>query len=200
MKEKLNPRLVMLATMILAAGLFRLLTASSVQTPLANFTPIGAMAFFGGCYFTDRWKAYLVPLLTLWLTDIVLNRYLYFDSWVFFYSGFGWVYLSFILMVLVGQAIKKVSIKSVILSAVGAALLHWLISDFGVWLGGGIDITTGLAYTRDWQGLLKCYYLALPFMKNMLLSNLIFSALFFGVFEFLQKRFPVLRAKQVELA
>jgi hypothetical protein len=197
MKQQINPRPLVLAAIILAAGIFRLLTASNTLTPLANFTPLGAMALFGGCYYQDKWKAYFLPLLTLWLTDVILNRFLFFHEWVFFYSGFAWVYASFALMVLIGQYIKKVSFKSVVLSAVAGALMHWLISDFGVWLGGGTNILTGLPYTRDWNGLMMCYYLAIPFMKNMAIGNVVFSAVFFGVFELLQKRFPVLQLREV---
>lgn len=193
MKQQTNPRPFILAAIILAAGLFRLLTASGTLTPLTNFTPLGAMALFGGCYYQDKWKAYLMPLLTLWLTDIILNRFLFFHEWVFFYGGFAWVYVSFALMVLIGHYIKKVSVKSVVISAVAGAVVHWLVSDFGVWLGGGMDITTGLPYTRDWHGVMMCYYLALPFMKNLLIGNLVFGAIFFGVFELLQKRFPALQ-------
>ena len=74
-----------------------------------NFTPIGAMALFGGCYFSDKWKAYLVPILTLWITDLALN-YFYFHQVTFFYSGFAWVYGAFALMVMVGTFIKKVNV------------------------------------------------------------------------------------------
>jgi hypothetical protein len=193
MKNTINPRPFVLAAVILAAGAFRLLMASGTLTPFANFTPLGAMALFGGCYYRDKWKAYLVPLLTLWLTDILLNRFLFFHKWVFFYEGFAWVYASFALMVLIGHYIKRVSFKSVVLSAVAGAVVHWLVSDMGVWLGGGMDITTGLPYTRDWHGLMMCYYLALPFMKNLLIGNLVFGAVFFGVFELLQKQFPILQ-------
>ncbi len=193
MKQQINPRPFVLAAIILAAGLFRLLTASGTLTSLTNFTPLGAMALFGGCYYQDKWKAYLMPLLTLWLTDIILNRFLFFHEWVFFYSGFAWVYASFALMVLIGHYIKRVSVKSVLISAIAGAVVHWLVSDLGVWLGGGTDITTGLPYTRDWHGILMCFYLAIPFMKNLLIGNLVFSAIFFGVFELLQKRFPVLQ-------
>lgn len=196
MKQQINPRPWVLAAIILSAGIFRLFTASDTLTPLSNFTPLGAMAIFGGCYYQDKWKAYLVPLLTLWLTDVVLNRYLFFHSWVFFYDGFAWVYASFVLMVLIGHYVKQVSVKSVVLSAVAGALTHWLVSDLGVWLSGGIDITTGMPYTRDGHGLFMCYYLALPFMKNLLIGNLIFGAAFFGVFELLQKQFPVLQVQK----
>lgn len=194
MKQKINPRPFVLASFILAAGMFRLLTSSGTTiTPLSNFTPLGAMALFGGCYYSDKWKAYLLPLLTLWLTDIVLNRVFFFHQWVFFYNGFVWTYASFALMVLIGQYIKRVSVKSVVLAAIAGAVAHWLVSDIGVWLDGGTNITTGLPFTRDWSGFMACLYLALPFMKNMFLGNLIFGAAFFGLFEFLQRRFPVLQ-------
>jgi hypothetical protein len=193
MKEQISPRPFVLGTIILAAGIFRLLMASGTLTSFTNFTPLGAMALFGGCYYQDKWKAYLMPLLTLWLTDIVLNRFLFFHEWVFFYTGFAWVYGSFALIVLIGHYIKKVSFKSVIVSGVAGALVHWLVSDIGVWLGGGIDISTGLPYTRDWHGLMMCYYFAVPFIKNLLIGNLVFGAIFFGAFELLQKRVPALR-------
>ncbi|HLT08903.1 MAG TPA: DUF6580 family putative transport protein [Cyclobacteriaceae bacterium] len=194
MVSKINPRPVLLAGMILLAGCYRLFIASGVLPPLPNFTPLGAMALFGGCYYQDKWKAYLVPLLSLWLTDILLNRFFYFGEWVFFYDGFAWVYISFALMVLIGGLlIKKVLASSVLLAGVAGALVHWIVSDFGVWLGGGIDITTGLPFTRDFMGYLKCLYLALPFMKNLLLGNLVFGAVLFGSFELMQRRYPKLQ-------
>ena len=88
--------------------------------------------------------------------------------------------------------LKKVSFKSVVLSGFLAALSHYIIVDFGVWLAGGLDITTGLPYTRDLTGLLKCYVLALPFFKHMLAGNLIYGALLFGGYELAKYRFPIL--------
>jgi hypothetical protein len=84
----------------------------------------------------------------------------------------------------------------VIAGAVGAALLHWIVTDCGVWLSGGTAITTGLPYPRDWNGLVKCHILAIPFMKNMLIGNLVYSAVLFGGFEYLQKRYPALLSMQ----
>lgn len=194
MKQQVNPRPWVLASIILTAGMFRLITAAHTEiTVFSNFTPLGAMALFGGCYYKDRWKAYLVPLITLWLTDIILDKLFYFHTWVFFYDGFAWVYASFVLMVMIGNSFRRVSIKSLILSSVAAALIHWLVSDFGFWIGDGIDTATGKRFTQDWHGLYRCYFLALPYMKNLLLGNLIFGAIFFGGFEFLQKRFPILQ-------
>jgi hypothetical protein len=61
---KINIRFVVLLAFILLAGLIRL-TCSFSANPIMNFTPLGAMALFGGAYFKDRWKSYILPLLTL---------------------------------------------------------------------------------------------------------------------------------------
>jgi hypothetical protein len=193
--NKINFRTVVLILMIVIVALGRVLTAGRVLSPLANFTPIGAMALFGGCYFNDKWKAYLVPLGILLLSDVVLMQSVYKEhSNGFLYSGWGWIYASFALMVMIGNFIKKVTIKSVLLAAVAAALTHWIVSDLGVWLAGGTDITTGQPYTRDVHGLAMCYYLAIPYLKNMLIGNVLYGALLFGSFELLQKRYPRLQS------
>ena len=193
--NKINFRTVVLILMIVIAAVLRVLGAGKVISPLANFTPIGAMALFGGCYFKDRIKAYLVPLTTLLLSDVVMMQTIYREhAHGFLYSGWGWIYASFALMVMIGHFIKKVNVTSVVLAAIGAALVHWLLSDFGVWLGGGTDITTGQPYTRAAHGLMMCYWLAIPYMKNMLIGNLLYGSLLFGGFELLQRRYPRLQS------
>ena len=174
--------------MILLAGAWRLIVPVTF-TPLLNFTPVGAMALFGGCYFAEKRKAYLVPLLTLWLSDLFLGYFFYYHEWVLFYPGFLWTYGSFILMVFVGSFIKKVSAKNIILTGVGAALLHWIITDFGVWLEGRI-------YPMNFEGFVACYVAALPYLQNMLIANLVFGGIMFGSFELAQRKFPVLAVRQ----
>lgn len=192
--NKINPRLSLLLLFIALTAALRLLAISSgSQSALTNFTPIGAMALFGGAYFNTKWKGYFFALLALFLSDVIMMRTVYaglsngllYDSWY-------WTYIAFASMVMIGSFIKKVTLRSVITGAVAAALLHWIITDFGVWLGGCTDVTTGQLYTRDMNGLMKCYVLALPYLKNMLIGNLVYGAILFGGFEYLQKRYPSL--------
>ena len=70
--QKINTRNTVLVLMIVAAAAFRLVSYKYPYV-LSNFTPVGAIALFGGAYFTDKWKAYLVPLVTLFLSDMVLD-------------------------------------------------------------------------------------------------------------------------------
>ncbi len=193
MKEKVNIRLFILIGIMLLAGLWRLLITAG-HTPFSNFTPIGAMALFGGSYFISRVRAYLFPLLTLFISDVVLMQTIYAGhSNGLLYDGWYWTYAAFALVVLIGSVlIKKVSIKNVILGALLAALTHFLVANLGVWLRGVTDLTTGLPYTRDFAGLIKCYIMAIPYFKNMLAANLIYSAILFGGYELARLRFPVL--------
>ncbi len=184
MKSIFNPRTGVLAAMILMAGAWRLIFLGN-NLPMANFTPIGAMALFGGCYFSDKWKAILLPLVTLWLTDVILNSFVYSHQLTFFYSGFYWNYGIFALIAVMGTFIRKVSVKNVLVGSISAALLFWLISDFGVWLGGTM-------YPKNVAGIIECYAAAIPFLRNMLISNLVFSAIMFGSFELIKFKFPKL--------
>ncbi|MCA6438429.1 MAG: hypothetical protein IM581_00705 [Chitinophagaceae bacterium] len=194
--QKINPRVSVLVLFIILAAVFRLLNTGSTLSPLANFTPIGAMALFGGTYFNTRWKGFFFPLLTLFISDVIMMKVIYPGHGNgLLYNGWYWTYGAFAVMVLIGHFIKKVSFTSVVIAAVSSALAHWMITDFGVWLGGGLDIITGRPYTRDLQGFIQCYVLAIPFMKNMLVGNLLYGGVLFGGFEYLQKRYPVLQLR-----
>ena len=95
--QKINTRNTVIILMIVAAGAFRLVTYKlSLNYPyiFSNFNTVGAMALFGGAYFTDKWKAYLVPFIALFLSDMALH-YFYGVNW---YSSSIWVYLCFAIM------------------------------------------------------------------------------------------------------
>ena len=188
----LNPRTTVLVSIILLAAAYRLVQSSPVFSILSNLTPFGAMALFGGYYFRDKWKAILVPVAALWISDIFLNRFYYSDQWIFFYGGQLWVYGVFAATVVLGMMMGNASFARVIGFGVGAALLHWLVTDFGVWIGGSTDITTGLPFTKDWNGFIKCLTLALPFLRNMIIGNVVFCGVMFGAFEWAQRRYPAL--------
>ncbi len=60
---------------------------------------MGAAALFGGVVFKDNLKAFLVPLVALFLSDLVLNNVVYADLmkvFTLFTQGFYWIYAAFI--------------------------------------------------------------------------------------------------------
>jgi hypothetical protein len=104
------------------------------------------------------------------------------------------VYGTFAAIVTIGtQILRRISIRNVFLAAVAASVFHWLVTDFGVWLGGGANPFTGLPYPKTLEGYWVCLYAALPFLKNFFLGTVFYSALLFGGYELAQRRFPILK-------
>ena len=69
--QKIITRNVVLVLLIIAATAMRFVSYK-YQTVLSNFTPVGAIAIFGGVYFAEKWKAYVVVLLSLVISDGVI--------------------------------------------------------------------------------------------------------------------------------
>jgi hypothetical protein len=182
--QKINLRNSLLILVIIAAATTRFMNLGSFSS-WTNFTPIGAMALFGGAYFSDKIKAYAVPLITLLISDVLLN-YLYFQKFVLFYEGAIWVYISFVLMVFVGTFLKKINVANVMLASLAAVFIHWIVSDIGVVL------MAGSMYPRTFGGYLSALVAAVPFERNLLISNLVYGFLMFGGFELAKTKFPAL--------
>ena len=154
--------------------------------PLTNFSPIGAMALFGGTYFTKPTAAFAVPLLTLFVSDTILALTVYSQySHGLLYSGWYWVYGAFALMVVAGKLIKQVTVRNVVAAALTITFIHWIVSDIGVWLNG----TT---YPTTMAGWWACLAAAIPFERNFLLGTLFYCGIMFGGFEWAGRRRPAL--------
>jgi len=187
--QKINTRNAVLILLIIAAAAMRLVSYKYPYV-LSNFTPVGAIALFGGAYFTDKWKAYAVVLITLFASDIFLN-YLY-TSKLIFWSGYSfWVYACFALMVFVGSLVKKVSFGNVFLASLASIAVHWLIIDLP-WLYGTL-------YPHTLAGYGQSLIAAIPFERNMVLGDALFCTLLFGGFELAKSRYTALRTNN-ELA
>lgn len=127
-----------------------------------NFAPIGALALFCGSQFNKK-TALFIPLLAMFLSDIFLG----------FHSVIPFVYGSFILITLIGVWVKKDQNPGRVLG-VGflSSIIFFILSNFGVWL------MTNL-YTKNLNGLINCYFMALPFFRNTVLSDIFFTMVFF---------------------
>jgi hypothetical protein len=166
-----KPRFTTLAGMVFLAAASRLIP----HPP--NFTPLAAMALFGGAHLSDKRLAFGLPLAALLLSDAVLG----------FYHGMIWVYASFALMVCLGLQLQS---RRRLLPVAGAALagsvLFFALTNFGVWAAGGL-------YPRTLGGLGACYVAAIPFFQNTVAGDLVYTALLFGGFALAEKKFSALR-------
>lgn len=171
-----KPRFVVLMVMVLVATALRLIP----HPP--NFTPLTAMALFGGACFTDKRVAFLVPLMALFLSDLVLG----------FYASMPVVYGSFALTVCLGFCLRRQRNASRVIGAsIVGALMFFILTNFGAWA-----IDTLHLYPKTLGGLLDCYVMAIPFFGNTLLSSLLYSAMLFGGLAFAESRYAELREQR----
>jgi len=131
----------------------------------ANFTPIAAMALFGGVYFGKRY-AFVIALAAMLVSDYFIG----------FHNLLPYVYGSFILTGLIGIWLKgHKSIGWIVGASLSSSVLFYVITNFGVWMTGGYPPTTA--------GLAECYIAAIPFFRNTLLGDLVYVGVLFGLYE-----------------
>jgi hypothetical protein len=137
----------------------------------ANFTPLGGTALFGGSYLPRPWN-YLAPLFVLFVTDLFLGLH----------GTMAYVYFGFVITTYLGEHFLRHnrSLPRVAGISTAGALLFFLVSNFGVWMEGWL-------YPRTWAGLIECYTMALPFLRNSLLGDVIFSVGFFALYAWANK-------------
>lgn len=151
-----------------------------------NFSPITAIALFGGVYFYRK-TAFLLPIAALVISDIFLGFY---DL-----KLIAIVYLSFILCVLLGQLLKKhKNLYTILGVSFLGSFTFFILTNFAVWAFYNW-------YPKTLSGLINCYVMGLPFFKNSLLGDFFFVAVFFGAYELagllIRKKFV---AKNISLA
>jgi hypothetical protein len=156
-------------TKIIFVILIVVLAAASrlVKHPF-NFTPIAAMSIFAGCYLDKKWGVFL-PLAAMVLSDVFLGFY---DIKLMMF-----VYLSIALSYFVGRLLKKrKNWYFVISSALASSIIFFLVTNFSVW-------ALYEWYPKTWSGLVGCFTMALPFFRNTLIGDLVYTGALFGAYE-----------------
>ena len=150
-----------------ALGVLIALSASRFIPHPPNFTSLLALSFYIPAVFGIRYIP--VVVFALLFTDLIIG----FHSTMIFTSG------SIILIGLISKYFNK-SIMFRISGAFVGAVIFFVLSNFGVWLGG--------SYGYDLNGLLSCYILAIPFFTNTVLSTVFFSILIELTWAIMMKR------------
>lgn len=181
MKDKLiTPRFMFIVSVVIFGAFMRLIP----HWP--NFTPIAAIALFGGAYFSRKYLAFVIPLVAMFVSDLVLGLH----------TSMIAVYVAFAITVMIGFALRsKTSAVNVIGASLLSSIIFFLITNFASWLALPM-------YPKTFAGLMESYIAGLAFFNNgamgisfflnNVVSALLFNGLFFGVFYLAQQRFPSL--------
>ncbi len=154
-----------------------------------NFSPLLAICLFGGAFFSDRRWAFSIPFAAFLLSDLGILALTGRLDWVL-YSTQPIVYACIALTVSMGFLLRN---RRSVLAIAGIGLLastsFFLITNFGVWALGG-----GFSYSRNLAGLVECYYMAIPFFRNSLISMVVFLPVLFSPLALRQRDSVTLRS------
>jgi hypothetical protein len=167
-------RIVVIAAMVVIAAL-----ASLIPHP-PNFTPLAAMALFAGAHLNRR-AAFIVAIGALLIRDLVIGFHILMPA----------VYVCYLFNVFVGQRLNGIHTpRRVVTASVLGSVVFFLVSNFAVWA----LLNT---FPKTPQGLLACYTAGIPYFRNTLASDLLYSVAMFGIFALAQNRIPSLQRPQL---
>jgi len=132
-----------------------------------NFTPISAIALLLSAYF--GWRTSLIAILSIMLASDLLLGFYHLEMMLA-------VYGSFILAVGLGTLIQRKKIQTILFASLGSSLLFFFITNWAVW-------QFGTMYNHTISGLWESYFMALPFFRHTLAGDLIYTGVFFAIFE-----------------
>lgn len=134
-----------------------------------NAVPILGMALVGGALYASSWRAWLVPILAMVLSDIALGiisgtEYVLHDTQIVVY---GCVLATCGIGVLLKDRNK---VQTTLLGGALASIMFFFATNTAVWATSGM-------YPRTMSGLISCYAAGLAFIEHGANGNYIINTL-----------------------
>ncbi|MFA5030443.1 MAG: DUF6580 family putative transport protein [Patescibacteria group bacterium] len=159
-QQKQSVALILVAITLVALGIL----TRFVPHP-ANFTAIGAVGIFAGAVMPKKW-AIVIPVVAMALSDIFLG----FHSLMVF--TWGCMMLAAGIGLLIRQSMKP---RIILLGSLLASVQFFLITNWAVWMFTPL-------YSKGLDGLFASYVAGLPFFRNMIAGDLVYTAALFCVY------------------
>jgi hypothetical protein len=166
--------------LIVAAVAYRIVTGLAItsgSTWLSNFAPMAAIALCGAVYFPARYK-FTVPLIALFISDVVLNMHYGFSLFSPFVASH---YLGFAIVGGLGLFLQnRASLKTLLPASLAASLIFYVVTNIVSW-------AFDPGYVKNFGGLLQALTVGLPaysatptwmFFRNSVVSDLLFTGIF----------------------
>lgn len=169
MQQRFNLTTISLNHWIVLCFLLLGVVARVVPHP-ANFAPIAAIAIFGGAKL-PRKLAFTLPLVIMIVSDVMLGLH---DTIMYTWG-------SFLLIALLSNVFlrNRENAFTVVGSGIIASVLFFIITNFGVWVQGSL-------YPSTVEGLIQSYVMAIPFFRNTLAGDIVYTSIFFGAFSLVE--------------
>jgi len=187
---KLNKSvLIIFILSLLAAALYRL-----IPNKPEGFAPQMAMALLGGAIIKDKKWAFILPVLSLFISDLIYH-FMYqagMTTKLGFYDGQWVVYLAFVLITCFGFLMKKVNFVNVTLYSIAGSVFFFLVTNYITW-----EVGQGFGRPHTFSGLMQCYGDGIAFYRqfglikgfsaNFILGDMIWAVGLFGIYSLLVK-------------
>lgn len=189
---KLNKSILIIFVLsLLAAALYRLIP----EKP-EGFAPQMAMALLGGAIIKDKKWAFILPVLSLFISDLAFQL-LYqagLTTKLGFYDGQWVIYLAFVTITFFGFLMKRVNALNVAIFSIAGSIFFFLITNYITW-----EVGQGLARPHTFEGLMQCYSDGILFYRqfglikgfdaNFILGDVIWAFILFGLYSLLARIF-----------
>lgn len=133
-----------------------------------NVAPISAMAIVSGAFLPRRY-AFVLPLSAMLLSDVVIG----------FYSlpVMMAVYASFAFSNAIGWWLKpRINVRRVVGASLAGSIVFFLVTNAAVWAFQAM-------YPHTLSGLIQAYLAGLPFFRNTVAGDLVYTGVFVGVMQ-----------------
>ena len=181
---KINKKtIVFLFVLIAVTTLVKVICAPNIN--FGGFSAGIAVALFAGFTEKDSRKVILLPLLTLFISDVLIQ--LLYAADIFPFAGFyqnQWInYLLITGLSFIGMLLRKGGLIGMLSVSIIAPAIFFLISNYIVWASQA----TIMGYTNDFTGLMESYSAGLPFYRNSIISTLVFLPAFIAAYHWLMQ-------------
>jgi hypothetical protein len=144
---------------------------------LWQLMPVGALGLFAGARLRWPW-ALAITLLTMLTADLLLIGPLAARGLSAFSDITPVVYPCLAAYVVLGLLARQTAWpRSLVPACLAGSVQFFAVTNFFVWLGG-----RGTTYPQTLAGLGECYAAALPFFRNTVAGDLLYSGVFFGLY------------------
>lgn len=143
----------------------------------AQVAPVAAAALLAGVALRSRWLALCVPLASMAISDVFIGGYNH--------KIMAAVYFAMCLPVLYSTFLKKhINVQRLAACSLASSVGFFVISNGAEWMWGSL-------YSHDAEGLERCFTLALPFFRNTLIGDLLWTSILFAAHGLLVNRLRV---------
>jgi hypothetical protein len=171
MNKQQTSTIILAVILILAAAISRVIMYPD------NFSPIIGMAIFAGAVIKDKRLAFVLPIVSMFLSDIM------FEVFNIAPGFWGWGQLVgygiLALITFFAFNLKKINVVSVVGFSIASSLIFFILSNLSFFI---LDNPVYHTYSSDASGFLQCYIQALPFLKISLVADLVYSGVLFGAY------------------